>query len=107
MKLYYKYLHNKRTDYLENENLRFTQPLDLNDPFECLPQKPSYDECERTIDEVYKVLISQNKDIDTLKHQAIIENHKKELKQQSDGNIRDTILTDAQSNVNRDIGIIL
>lgn len=36
---YYKYLPIDRKDYLKNEFLRFTQPNDLNDPFECLPQK--------------------------------------------------------------------
>ncbi|MFH7010552.1 DUF2971 domain-containing protein [Flavobacterium sp. FlaQc-52] len=36
----YKYLPFDRNSYFENELLRFTQPEDLNDPFECLPQKP-------------------------------------------------------------------
>ena len=106
MSLYYKYLHNERTDYLKNQNLRFTQPLDLNDPFECLPQKPSYKEYELAIDEVSKMLMSKNKDIDTLKFQVIIDNYKKELKKQAEENMRDKTLSDAQSNVNRDIGIL-
>jgi ribosomal protein S18 len=33
----YKYLSADRISYLDNELLRFTQPSDLNDPFECLP----------------------------------------------------------------------
>ncbi|WBL24260.1 DUF2971 domain-containing protein [Zunongwangia sp. HGR-M22] len=78
----------------------------MNDPFECLPQKPSYKEYELAIDEVSKMLISQNENIDISKFQAIVDNLKKQLKQQSKENIRDTSLSDAQSNVNRDIGIL-
>jgi len=44
MKLYYKYLPIGRLTYLDDELLRFSQPIDLNDPFECLPQKPNYKE---------------------------------------------------------------
>ncbi len=43
-KIVYKYLPIKRLKYLENELLRFTQPSDLNDPFECYPIYPSKEE---------------------------------------------------------------
>lgn len=33
----FKYLHPERTDVLANQAIRFTPPLDLNDPFEQLP----------------------------------------------------------------------
>lgn len=33
----YKYYPANRIGYLENELVRFTQPSELNDPFECLP----------------------------------------------------------------------
>lgn len=33
----YKYLQAARLDILENRTIRFTQPSDLNDPFECRP----------------------------------------------------------------------
>lgn len=33
----YKYLHPKRKDFFNNYRLRFTQPMSLNDPYECLP----------------------------------------------------------------------
>jgi hypothetical protein len=36
-KVYYKYLPIERINYFENGLLRFTQPQDLNDSFECLP----------------------------------------------------------------------
>ncbi len=40
LKNYYKYLESSRAiKYLDNEYLRFTQPADLNDPFECLPKR--------------------------------------------------------------------
>lgn len=38
-KILYKYLPIGRLTYLQNELLRFTQPADLNDPFECYPRK--------------------------------------------------------------------
>jgi hypothetical protein len=41
--LAYKYLPPERLSYLEDELLRFTQPGDLNDPFECIPIIPVYD----------------------------------------------------------------
>lgn len=36
---YYKYLGSDRITYLDDPLLRFTQPGDLNDPFECYPKK--------------------------------------------------------------------
>ncbi len=33
----FKYLHPARTEVLDNNSIRFTQPLNLNDPFEQLP----------------------------------------------------------------------
>lgn len=42
--MYYKFLSPERVTYFENELLRFTQPADLNDPFECLPQEISSEE---------------------------------------------------------------
>ncbi len=33
----YKYLPPERISYLEDELLRFTPPIELNDPFECIP----------------------------------------------------------------------
>lgn len=41
MNLTYKYLPPERLSYLQDSLLRFTQPGDLNDPFECLPVLPS------------------------------------------------------------------
>jgi len=37
MPIVYKYLPVERTTYFQNELLRFTQPGDLNDPYECRP----------------------------------------------------------------------
>ena len=48
-KNYYKYLPISILSYLEDELLRFTQPGDLNDPFECLPKKPSAEELNNLI----------------------------------------------------------
>ncbi len=51
--MYYKYLPIERLSYLDNELLRFTQPTDLNDPFECLPQRPSKQELLSLIDDLH------------------------------------------------------
>lgn len=40
----YKYLSAERIDVLENSEIRFTQPCDLNDPFETLPNFSLYRE---------------------------------------------------------------
>jgi hypothetical protein len=37
MNTVYKYLDASRITYFEDEYLRFTQPSDLNDPYECIP----------------------------------------------------------------------
>lgn len=57
----YKFLPFDRHDYFESELLRFTQPADLNDPFECLPQKPSKGEFSKSIEKVAKILSNGNK----------------------------------------------
>jgi len=42
--IYYKYLTIERTTYLKDKLLRFTQPGDLNNPFECRPQIPKFED---------------------------------------------------------------
>ena len=39
----YKFLPPDRSDFFSNLTLRFTQPTELNDPFECLPQLKEID----------------------------------------------------------------
>ncbi|WP_353778011.1 DUF2971 domain-containing protein [Winogradskyella sp. 3972H.M.0a.05] len=56
MNLYYKYLPPERLSYLDNELLRYTQPIDLNDPFECLPKKPTEKELRAVIKKVSELL---------------------------------------------------
>lgn len=52
MKLYYKYFPIERISYLKDELIRFTQPMYLNDPFECLPAKPSEEEFNKASEQV-------------------------------------------------------
>ncbi len=85
MSLYYKYLPIERIDYLENELLRFTQPVDLNDPFECIPQRPTKTELKDAIEKVSKKLPNVNVKEDVL-------------------NI-EKLFNSAYQNVNNDIGI--
>lgn len=47
--MYYKYLPTERLSYLKDELLRFTQPADLNDPFECRPQTPKFKDFKTTL----------------------------------------------------------
>lgn len=88
---YYKYLPISRLTYLENELLRFTQPADLNDPFECLPKKPSYEEFNNLIDS----LIPKNTD----KHKE------QKIRTEFNSNYLDEFYKTQSDKVNEDIGI--
>lgn len=92
--MYYKYLPIERITYFENELLRFSQAADLNDPFECLPQKPQKDDLYDTISLITKVLTGGNPDW---------ENHA--LEKFNDEWI-DNFYKTAYKNINRDIGIL-
>ncbi len=50
MNLSYKYLPPERLPYFKDSLLRFTQPGDLNDPFECLPVLPSIEETTEALE---------------------------------------------------------
>lgn len=90
MKLYYKYLPPERLSYLDDELLRYTQPIDLNDPFECLPKKPSEKEFKDVIKKVFELL--HKKGIPLNENAEILELEK--------------IYNEAYQNVNNDIGIL-
>lgn len=90
MNLYYKYLPPERLTYLENELLRYTQPIDLNDPFECLPKKPT----EKEFNDVVKKLS------DLLPKMGI------PLSDNAGKLELEKIYRDAYQNVNNDIGIL-
>lgn len=47
--IYYKFLPPDRITYFDDELIRFTQPSDLNDPFECIPQKITKEELQEGI----------------------------------------------------------
>ena len=88
---YYKYLPINRLSYLEDELLRFTQPGDLNDPFECLPKKPSIEEFDNLINS----LIPENSN-------KVIQ---KEIKAKYDSKYLDELYKTQVEKVNEDIGI--
>lgn len=90
MILYYKYLPPERLSYLDDELLRYTQPIDLNDPFECLPKKPSEKEFKNIIKKVFELLYK--KEIPFNENAEILELEK--------------IYNEAYQNVNNDIGIL-
>lgn len=66
----YKFLPIHRLTYFEDELLRFTQPGDLNDPFECIPILPPKDKIIALLEILVKETIA-NIDKDELpeKHQ--------------------------------------
>lgn len=82
---YYKYLPIDRITYLQDELLRFTQPIDLNDPFECLPQKPTETELKGVVEKISEILPIVNREGNTLKI--------------------DELFKSAYENINNDIGI--
>lgn len=88
---YYKYLPISRLSYLEDELLRFTQPGDLNDPFECLPKKPSIEEFDNLINSLIQE--NSNKEI------------QKEIKAKFDSKYLDELFKTQVEKVNEDIGI--
>ncbi len=90
MNLYYKYLPPERLTYLNDQLLRYTQPIDLNDPFECLPKKPS----EKEFNEVIKKLS------ELLPRMGIPLNENAKILE------LDKLYCEAYVNVNNDIGIL-
>lgn len=70
----YKYFDPPRISYFKDELLRFTQPGNFNDPFECLPS-------ELTIDEMLKIMdnLKQMK-FNEIDGQRISETQKAELR---------------------------
>ena len=105
--LYYKYLPVNRITYLDDELLRFTQPSDLNDPFECLPQKPS-DQDERNIIKTIKSeLIKQSKSLEERKfYLQKLKGLEYDIKNSVKGNLLDVLYYDAYENINKEIGIL-
>jgi len=55
----YKFLPIERLTYLEDELLRFTQPGDLNDPFECIPILPAKDKVIELLETVVKETLAK------------------------------------------------
>lgn len=90
---YYKYLSDSRLSYLEDELIRFTQPGDLNDPFECMPQKPSSEEFETLLDTAQNIAISENKNLGKHKGQIqkMIKSWKNDIRLGLQNNLLDGI----------------
>ena len=96
MKPYYKYLPVDRIDYLESELLRFTQPIDLNDPFECLPGKPSSEEYDRAVEQICQSLYAQTS--------SSVE--KENIKKWASELLTENLYNNANDSVNAEIGIL-
>jgi hypothetical protein len=78
----YKYLPTERLTYLEDELLRFTQPLDLNDPFEWMPILPSKEEIIAIIETVAKenIQLIENHSLTREKKRKAISDYTKKYK---------------------------
>lgn len=90
MELYYKYLPPDRISYLENELLRYTQPIDLNDPFECLLKKPTEKKFTDVVDKLSALLLKMGIPLSDNAGKLELEN----------------IYFQAYENVNNNIGIL-
>lgn len=106
--MYYKYLPIDRTTYLSDELIRFTQPGDLNDPFECLPQKPDKKDMKLLVIEAAKILSKSEeaKMIDEDKFIEIIEKQINNIEQGNEDSLLDKFFNSAKSNTNEKIGIL-
>ena len=106
-KIYYKYLPIQRITYLDDELLRFTQPSALNDPFECLPQKPSVEDMENIVKAVRDRSMQRAKSLEELefylKELAKLESN---IKSGIKGNLVDTLYYDAHKNIDKEIGVL-
>ena len=81
-----------RKDYLKSELIRFTQPNDLNDPFECLPIKPTLQNLNNLKKELTENVNNGNKLL-------------QEIINTVDYNLIEKIYSNANTNVNNDIVI--
>jgi hypothetical protein len=105
---YYKYLPTKRLTYLDDQLLRFSQPGDLNDPFECLPQKPSKYEIQLLFMEIAKKL-SKSQDISEIgntKFYEIIEKYIIDIDEENPENLLEIYYNSAQAKMNSELGIL-
>lgn len=106
--MYYKYLPIERLSYIEDQYLRFTPPGDLNDPFECLPQKPSKSEINHLVTTVAKSLIGNEEvhKIRNAKFLEIIEKYVEDVENNIKGNLLEKYFSLAQEKNNDKIGIL-
>lgn len=106
--MYYKYLPIERLTYLEDQYLRFTPPGDLNDPFECLPQKPSKLEIQELVLTVAKRLVGSVdvKAMGNNKFLEIIEKHLQDIEKNVEANLLERYYSAAQSSTNAKVGIL-
>jgi hypothetical protein len=110
----YKYLPSDRESYFSDQLLRFTQPQDLNDPFECIPAQPSIDEVKDLIERVFKIRVEEihrmKKITKASRKELLNENEitkKREITKltKSQDNLRSHFLSQGKENINKHIGV--
>lgn len=110
----YKYLPIERLTYLENELLRFTQPLDLNDPFEWMPVLPTKEEIISVIKIVSEenILSSNNKGLNRTDMRRILNEYNKKceasikaVQKEEPNNFREQFYNQAITNLGSKLGL--
>ena len=110
----YKYMPPERIEFFDNVSLRFTPPMDLNDPFECKPIV-KYKNPGKYIDLYIKgrlkiipdLLMEQNPNLSRSEARKIAKSAAKKIKQDVMRNIEANLalgLKDIMRNINKRIG---
>lgn len=102
----YKYLHQDRIDYLENQLVRATQPAALNDPFECLSIPPSIEEAIVLCAISHKEYLEANKIASDEKASEMLDTELKKIRDDSSSNYREYIIKSQYDRINAQIGIV-
>lgn len=111
----YKYLPKARRTYFENELLRITQPIDLNDPFECLPRYVTIEEIififknalEKNIDKINNSSLSPDEKNNLIENLiSKIDNEILRIKNNNEDNYLRTFFKKNAEHINSSIGIL-
>jgi len=114
-KLVYKYLPTERLSYLNDSQLRITQPSDLNDPFECLPAFPSVEDFSIVLNSILAEKITQIKKNVSDKNERLklideatrsCKNNITKISKNEEGNIKSEFLKRAINSLNKNLGIL-
>ena len=114
--LLYKYMKPERIEFFENASLRFTPPMDLNDPFECRPIVKFKDPedyinqvIKRNLKNAPKLLMKRHPNLTYPEAVKAVKIAKKKMKQDFMQNIETELTHELEilmRNINKHIGIL-